>query len=316
MRITSNMMVNNFLINLNKNLARLDDLQYKMATGKKIRYPSDDPVITARSLRLRTDVSEIEQLQKNVDDASSWVDMTESALADITESLQRVRELAVRGANGTNTQEDMAQIAKEVAQIKEHIIQVGNTSYAGRYIFSGFKTDTAPLNPSDGSFSDTGDFSSTGGYQVDLATGKNIIKYEVMKANFIEINKTANQVFYIKGETDVNKGNMFKVLDNLINALNNGDVNTVNSLLSDIDRHIDNVVAQRGDVGALQNRLELIKNRLNDDNVNFTTLLSNNEDVDVAEIIMKMKEAENVYRAALQTGAQILPPTLLDFLKY
>ena len=87
MRITNNMMVNNFLINLNKNLNRLDDIQYKMATGKKIRYPSDDPVVTARSLRLRTDVSEIEQLQKNVDDAMSWVDTTESALADINESL-------------------------------------------------------------------------------------------------------------------------------------------------------------------------------------------------------------------------------------
>ncbi|WAM33059.1 flagellar hook-associated protein FlgL [Caldicellulosiruptor morganii] len=315
MRITNNMMVNNFLINLNKNLARLDDLQFKMATGKKIRYPSDDPVITARSLRLRTDVSEIEQLQKNVDDATSWVDTTESALADITESLQRIRELAVRGANGTNTKEDMAQIAKEVSQIKEHIIQVGNTNYAGRYIFSGFKTDTAPLKD-DGSFSDTGDFSSSGGYPVDPATGKNIIKYEVMKANFIEINKTANQVFYIQGEADENKGNLFKVLDNLINALNSGDVNTVNSLLSDLDRHIDNVVAQRGDVGALQNRLELIKNRLSDDNVNFTALLSNNEDVDMAEIIMKLKTAENVYRAALQTGAQILPPTLLDFLRF
>jgi len=257
-RITNNMMVNNFLINLNKNLKRLDDIQYKMATGKKIRYPSDDPVITARSLRLRTDVSEIEQLQKNVDDAVSWVDTTESALADINESLQRVRELAVRGANGTNTKEDMAQIAKEVAQIKQHIIQVGNTNYAGRYIFSGFKTDTAPIN-SDGSFSDTGDFSSSGGYSIDLSTGNNIIQFELMKANYININKTANQVFYIQGETDENKGNLFKVLDNLINALQNGDATTVNSLLSDIDRHIDNVVAQRGDVGALQNRLELLK---------------------------------------------------------
>ncbi|ADQ04962.1 flagellar hook-associated protein 3 [Caldicellulosiruptor owensensis OL] len=315
MRITNNMMVNNFLINLNKNLSRLDDIQYKMATGKKIRYPSDDPVVTARSLRLRTDVSEIEQLQKNVDDAISWVDITESALADITENLQRVRELTVRGANGTNTKEDMAQIAKEVAQIKQHIIQVGNTNYAGRYIFSGFKTDTAPINP-DGSFSDTGSFTSSGGYPIDLSTGNNIIQFELMKANYIGINKTANQIFYIQGEADENKGNLFKVLDNLINALESGDVNTVNSLLSNIDRHIDNVVAQRGDVGALQNRLELIKNRLSDDNVNFTTLLSNNEDVDMAEIIMQLKTAENVYRAALQTGAQILPPTLLDFLRF
>lgn len=178
-----------------------------------------------------------------------------------------------------------------------------------------FKTDTAPIN-SDGSFSDTNSFDSTGGYPIDLSTGKNIIQFELMKANYISINKIANQVFYIQGETDENKGNLFKVLDNLINALESGDVTSVNSLLSDIDRHIDNVVAQRGDVGALQNRLELIKNRLSDDNVNFTTLLSNNEDVDMAEIIMQLKTAENVYRAALQTGAQILPPTLLDFLRF
>lgn len=313
MRITSNMMVNNFLINLNKNLSRLEDLQNKMSTGKKIRYPSDDPVIAARSLRLKSDLSEIEQLQKNVDDAVSWTDTTESALADISDSLQRIRELAVRGANGTNTQEDMAQIATEVQQIKEHIIQIGNTNYAGRYIFSGFVTNKAPLN-SNGSFSDTGDFSSAGGYKIDLATNQNVIQFELMNANYIQINKTANQIFYLQGENDPNKGNLFKVLDNLISGLKNGDTDTVNSLLSDIDKHIENVVAQRGDVGALQNRLDLIKNRLSDDNTNFTTLLSNNEDVDIAEIIMKLKESENVYRAALQTGARILPVTLLDFL--
>ncbi|MEZ0537219.1 flagellar hook-associated protein FlgL [Caldicellulosiruptoraceae bacterium PP1] len=315
MRITNNMMVNNFLLNLNKNLARMDDLQYQMSTGKKIRYPSDEPVITARSLRLKTDIAEIEQFDKNVDDATSWLDTTENALQDIGDVLQRVRELAVSGSNGTKTKEDLSQIAKEISQIKDHIIQVANTNYAGRYIFSGFKTSTAPIN-SDGTFSDTGDYSSSGGYQVDLSTKQNVIEFELMKGNFIQINKTANDIFNLKNETDPNKGNLFKVLDNLITNLNNGDYNAVSNQLGDIDKHIDNVVAQRGDIGALQNRMELIKNRLSDDNVNFTNLLSKNEDVDIAEAIMKLKQDENVYRSALETGARILPPTLLDFLKY
>lgn len=302
MRITNQMMTNNFLINLNKNLSTLSDIQYKMASGKKIRYPSDDPVATARSLRLKSDVAEIEQLKKNVDDAVSWVDMTETALADIGDVLQRVRELVVKASNGTNTTEDVSQIAKEIQQIKEHIIQVGNTNYAGRYIFSGFKTNTAPIQ-------DDGTFSDTNGFKVDLATGKNVIEYEVMKGNFIRVNKTASEIF----ETS-SGSNLFTVLDNLVNDMNNGKLSNINGYLDDLDGHINNINAQRGDVGALQNRLELIQNRLTDDNQNIAELLSKNEDVDIAEMIMKLKENENVYRTALQVGARILPPTLLDFM--
>lgn len=296
MRIINNMMVNNFLINLNKNFSRLDDIQYKMVIGKKICYSLDDFVIIVRLLRFRIDVFEIEQFQKNVDDVIFWVDIIESVFVDINESFQWVREFVVRGVNGINIKEDMVQIVKEVVQIKQYIIQVGNINYVGRYIFFGFKIDIVLLNL-DGFFLDIGGFILFGGYLIDLLIGNNIIQFEFMKVNYIGINKIVNQIFYIQGEVDENKGNLFKVLDNLINVLESGDVNIVNLFLSDIDRYIDNVVVQCGDVGVFQNRFEFIKNRLSDDNVNFIILFLNNEDVDMVEIIMQFKIVENVYRA-------------------
>ena len=83
MRITNSMLVNNMISNLGKNLSRMESYQQKLATGKKISVPSDDPVVAARALKLRTDVSQIEQYKKNVKDAMSWLEVTESAIADV-----------------------------------------------------------------------------------------------------------------------------------------------------------------------------------------------------------------------------------------
>jgi len=83
MRITNNMIVNNMINNIGKNLARMDKYQQMLATGKKITVPSDDPVVAARALKLRTDVAQIEQYKTNVQDAMSWLEITESAVANV-----------------------------------------------------------------------------------------------------------------------------------------------------------------------------------------------------------------------------------------
>lgn len=98
MRITNNMLINNMKNYINNNLSRMDKYQNQMATGKKISVPSDDPIVAARALKLRTDVSEIEQYKRNVKDAQSWMDITETALSNIGDVLHRARELASQGA--------------------------------------------------------------------------------------------------------------------------------------------------------------------------------------------------------------------------
>lgn len=82
-----------------------------------------------------------------------------------------------------------------------------------------------------------------------------------------------------------------------------------------MDDELGNLLRVRAGLGARMNRVELTANRLEDDNVNFTKLMSKNEDVDIAESIMRLQNEENVYRASLATGARVIQPSLVDFLK-
>ncbi len=151
MRVTNNMLISNLLYNVNSNLVKMSEYQDELATGKKIQSPSDDPIGISKVLKYKTDLSKLEQYTTNTQDALSWLETTEIALIDMNDALQRVRELTVQAANGTNTADDLDKIKSEIEQLKNHIVSAANTSYAGRYIFSSYHTDEKLMND-DGTF--------------------------------------------------------------------------------------------------------------------------------------------------------------------
>jgi len=151
MRVTNGMMVNNLLRNLNKNISRMDKIQQQMASGKKFVNPSDDPIGVSRSLRLNTEVAAMEQYKRNAEDAQSWFSTTEMAVSNVNTILQRAKELTVQAATETNSVNERNVIAEEMKELKNQLVQLGNTTYAGSYIFSGFKTDK-PLFAADGKY--------------------------------------------------------------------------------------------------------------------------------------------------------------------
>jgi flagellar hook-associated protein 3 FlgL len=104
-------------------------------------------------------------------------------------------------------------------------------------------------------------------------------------------------------------------MQDLIDSLDVGDSAVVGSSLGKIDSHLDNIISRVAEIGAKNNRMELVNNRLQDEKLNFTRLLSNTEDADMADVIIRLKNEENVYRAALAGGARIIQPTLVDFLR-
>lgn len=144
MRITNRMMTNNMLNNINKNKLNLSKLEEQYSTGKKIQRPSDDPIITVRALKLRTNLTELEQYyEKNIPDAISWMEVTESSLKTINEVLRQINSYCVQGSTDTLTAEDRNSIVENLLQLRDQIYQEGNTNYAGRYVFSGYKTDSS-----------------------------------------------------------------------------------------------------------------------------------------------------------------------------
>lgn len=302
MRITNNMLINNMLSNMNTNLTRLNLYQNQLATGKKISLPSDDPIVASRALKLRTDVAEIEQYRRNVDDATSWMEITETTLDQMGDIMKRVKELAVEGSNGTHTPDDMDKINQEIKQLKTQMIHLANTTYSGRYIFSGYKTDK-PLMDENGVF------------QIDIADSEQIF-YEIGIGDDININVTGADLFNNGTDAAANDtSSLIGTFDALISALESGDNTAVGNLLTQIDADYDNILRVRSGVGARMNRLELTSNRLDDDFTNFMKLMSKNEDVDIAEAIMNLINEENVYRASLSAGARVIQPSLIDFLR-
>lgn len=146
MRITNNMLIRDMLWNATRNLNAMSEKQTQLSTGKRIQKPSDDPVGITKVLKYKTDISEVEVYSNNIRDARGVFEVSESALMGIKDMLQRIRELTVRAANGSLTDEETSKVAIEVEQLKKELIVSGNSTMAGKYIFTGLETDEKLFN--------------------------------------------------------------------------------------------------------------------------------------------------------------------------
>lgn len=143
MRITTKMMQNRSLNNLNTNKTLQEKLTTQLSTMKKITRPSDDPVIAIRSLKLNSTLNKIDQYyEKNSNDAQSWLELTESAIKTTNKILEDMSGYITQCAQGSLTAEDRAAILQNMANYQHEIYSTGNATSAGRNIFTGYRTDT------------------------------------------------------------------------------------------------------------------------------------------------------------------------------
>lgn len=142
MRITNKIMQNNNLNNINTNKILQDKLSTQMSTQKKISRPSEDPVVAIRALSLRTSVTEITQYySKNVPDAKSWLEVTEGALKNTAAILTDMIKQCTKGSNGDLTSGDREIILEQLKALRDEVYSTGDSDYAGRYVFTGYRTD-------------------------------------------------------------------------------------------------------------------------------------------------------------------------------
>ncbi|HHV94532.1 MAG TPA: flagellar hook-associated protein FlgL [Firmicutes bacterium] len=307
MRVTNKMLVTNSLSNLNRGLERLQYLSSRLASGKKLMFPSDDPIGTGSVLRMYKGLEETRQYVANNDYGIGMLTAIDGALTDLTSILQRARELAVYGANGTLPEDSLYALAREINELIDHAVQVANSTYAGIYIFGGQETSKPPYSavvaPEDGTNIEKVEsiFSTY--------TDAKGITVEVGPSSELEISLPGSVIF--DGDSGV-----FEVLIDLRRRLDAGDSEGVSSeSIAKLDAVISQVLRYQAEVGAKTKRLETTKSRLEGLDINLQTLISKTEDIDVAEAIMHFKMQENAYRLALDTTARIIQPTLMDFLR-
>lgn len=303
MRLTNNMVIRNFVRNVGITAGNVNKYQTQIQTGKSFQYASDAPVSAAKSIRYKSKIAQLEQNEKNIEDANELMKVTESALNSYNDILQRISELAVDAANGTRGDEEREAIATEINQLKSEIVSIANTKYNGRYIFSGFETEKTLLN-------------DDGTYNMDVITtglGKEAINYSIGFGSSIQVNTLGPDVFGGEGE-EGEKAGVINNIDNLINAMKNGDSHEIRKAGAALEDDLQICLDSLADIGAKMNRLELTKNRVANSLTNITESLSLNEDADYAEAATNLANSKTIYEAALAAGAKTLSISLMDYI--
>ncbi|MDE6750139.1 MAG: hypothetical protein K2K21_13905 [Lachnospiraceae bacterium] len=143
MRMTNKIMRNNSLYNINQNKLLEDRLSNSMTNQSKITRPSDDPIIAIRALRLRTNVTTVTQYHdKNAQDADAWLTVTGDAMDTVGEVLKSLYSQVTDASKKSLTYSDLKIIYEQMQSLTNEFYACGNVDYAGRYVFSGFRTDT------------------------------------------------------------------------------------------------------------------------------------------------------------------------------
>jgi flagellar hook-associated protein 3 FlgL len=274
---------------------RMDLVQTQLATGKRIQKVSDDPAGVASALGYRNSIAFETQMRRNIDSAISVLDITESALNSVTESVQRVRELSVQAANGVLGTSERQAIAAEVDQLLLSMVQSANTNFGGQYIFSGHQTQTP-------AYAVTGNPPTAVAFQGD----NGIMERQISGADKVQTNIPGPDVF----------GTLFEDMIALRDALtSSAPASDIQAGITAMDGALDRVLAARSAMGARTQRLEATLEHSLDIDLNLTNLKSNVEDIDLAEGIVALNAQQNALQATLGAIGRTAGMTLLDFLR-
>jgi flagellar hook-associated protein 3 FlgL len=295
MRITSSMMMETTLRNIEINQQRQEQLQSQISSGNRIGKPSDDPIGTSQAMDLQHTLDAAKQYDTNMDNASSWLNTADSAFNGVTSAIERANELAVQAANGTLGASDLQSIQAEVVQLQAHVLDISHTQYGNAFIFSG--TDTNKPGYLQAADSSTTPSAFQGNAQPILR--------EVGPGVSMSVNADAQPAF----------DPVFKALSTLQTGLANNDATAIQSSVAQLGQALDAVNLSRADIGAKVNRIQLLQQQASTNELGLTSRLSNVKDTDMAQAITDFSMAQATYQASLKAAAQAIQPSLLDYVR-
>lgn len=286
MRVTNSMLADN----VNASLFRQTELMYKtqekIITGKRINRPSDDPVGMGKSMNYRNTISKLEQYDENIAKGKMHIETMDNVLEMMVGLLEEAQQIAF------DDNPDMrANLAGEVAAIREQIIELSNYRLDGDYIFSGHATDTPP-------------FDNTGTYFGDNSD-KTII---IGSSTRMDIAADGSDIFQSAAD-------IFTELSDLETDLLAGVTADITSHISTLGSAIDQINSVRAESASGYKRLEATENHYSYFKLNMQELLSQTEDADLAEAIVSFQAQETAYESTLATSSMIMQKSLIDFLR-
>lgn len=281
--------------------SKLLKTQLQLSSGKRVNNPSDDPAGAARILDLQQGAAITRQYQANILAGQSRLELEDAVLASVTNGLQRARELAVGGLNGTQSIEDRTAMAREIRQITDEVMALANTKDAnGDFLFSGFQTQTAP-------FSTNG----SGTYTYSGDQGQRFL--QVGPTRQVSVGDSGLEVFMkIPDGAGTGFQDVFTSLYNLATDL---EANAPNSRsLTELDHAIEHILGIQAQAGARLNAID--REREVNDSMLFELEKARSavEDIDFAEAASRLSRQSLVLEAAQQSFVRVQNLSLFNFL--
>ena len=277
---------------MQKNLRPIADLQEQIATGERVRKPSDDPVSIGSILESTGRLGAIGQYRRNLNAASSRLSLEDTVLNDLSNALTRVKELAVSEASGTGTAQTRLIAKAEIDQTVAFVRNLGNTQIAGQYIFGGDYSDTQPFPPAGPSL-------------VTPPAGS--AEIEIGEGTTLPVNHSGQEVFLDTG--------VFDALEQLSTALGANDQAGVQAAIQTLDTAFNGVQRVVGDLGARMSSVEMASSNLDALEVNLETFRSSLKDSDIETAVTDLVARQTTFEAAMLANSRILGMTLTDYLR-
>lgn len=283
---------------LNKNLARIkqniDVAQNKIASGKRIIAPSDDPVAASSGIGLEAEKNMNSQYTRNLEKLKTLGGFYDTSVTGIHELLTKAKEIAITQASGTMDATTRRSSAEEIKGIIEQLVTIGNTKVGSSYIFGGEKAGEAP-------FTLDGDYNVTFNGTEDVSS--------------IYIDKGTKEAAGISGyRVFISDSNIFDGLKKLKDALEANDASGIGETLDDLEAALSKTQANISHVGTYVSKIENYIEYKDVRNLDIDESLSQMMDVDIAQVVTEFNALSNAYEAMLYSMAKIQNLSVLNYL--
>ncbi|WP_236685375.1 flagellar hook-associated protein FlgL [Demequina salsinemoris] len=281
------------LSNLQLNLSKVSNLQAQMSSGKRITKASQDPAAASGLLAQKAEKSASTQALRNAQDGESWLNLTDTTLQQSVSVLQRARDLTVQAVNGGANDTSREAIATELEGLRDSLLDLANTTYNGRSIFSG-------TSSADAAFED-----ASGGYAWNGVAGARVTR-RIGEDATVQVDSDGSAAFG-NGATSV-----FQLLDDIAADVRAGT--NVTGRLDEIDAVQNNMLISLSDVGVRTKQITDVQDKLALTIQNLTSSISDSEDIDLAATVLELSMQQVAYEGALGAASNVLQPTLMDYL--
>ncbi|RPH50330.1 MAG: flagellar hook-associated protein 3 [Desulfobacteraceae bacterium] len=289
MRVANKTIYDVVKLNLGIAAEEMNNANRIVSSGKRISDLSDDPVGLTQALKIKSVLSGLDQMGRNISLGKSWLVSSESALSNVQELISDAKALSVQMASSTTSAAQRASASLTVQSMLDEIVSLANTEVGGRYVFSGSKTDTAPFG-SDG----TAYFGNKEPFAVKIGIDTTV-----------QVGSDGEEVF----------GTIFKTLRDLRDDLNSNNVDGIRESIDNLTADFNEISGKISNIGSKAGRMEIKENIFQDLKIVNTERLSAIEDADIAEAIIELKEKELAYQAALASSSKVMQLSLVDYLE-